>query len=395
MASTELSVYQKMSDPIAAMREFGNAIAKSGIFTCATLEAGQVLAMECMHRGLPPLALAERYHIIFGKLSMKSDAMLAEFCARGGKHKLKARKPERAAIELSRDGQTETFELTWEEALKEPFVYEGKEADVIKLLAAGKTPTIKAKYSTPRARMQMLWARVVSDGVRVMDPGVNCGRYTPEELGDPDEPVKSSGNGHVKSVSDTVVESAVTPDVETDSIEAEFVVVKEQPAETVMASGVQVNRIKNLYVALSIPLSAQENTLKSRGVSSLFAISATDAEEIIGKLEQLRDSRATAAAIANPPILQERNDAPASIERIQIAQRGLSELEQTQPGISAKVVGHLKSSGLSKWTEMTVDSIEQLIQFVMGKQLDEFFRLSLTKAVVKETATATESPPKN
>jgi hypothetical protein len=52
-----------------------------------------------MVRGMPPLTLAEKYHLIQGKLSMRADAMLAEFNARGGKHKIKERSPERVAID--------------------------------------------------------------------------------------------------------------------------------------------------------------------------------------------------------------------------------------------------------------------------------------------------------
>ena len=52
------------------------------------------------------------------------------------------------------------------------------------MLARGQTPPLKAKYSTPRARMQMLWARCVSDGVRVVAPECVQGIYTPEETAD-------------------------------------------------------------------------------------------------------------------------------------------------------------------------------------------------------------------
>ena len=52
------------------------------------------------------------------------------------------------------------------------------------MLQRGQKPPLKAKYSTPRARMQMLWARCVSDGVRVVAPECVQGIYTPEETSD-------------------------------------------------------------------------------------------------------------------------------------------------------------------------------------------------------------------
>ena len=102
---TGMTLYQQMGDPVNAVVVIGTAIAKSRLFGCETVEQGQVLALECMVRGMPPLTLAEKYHLIQGKLSMRADAMLAEFNARGGKHKIKERSPERVAITLSSIGK--------------------------------------------------------------------------------------------------------------------------------------------------------------------------------------------------------------------------------------------------------------------------------------------------
>jgi hypothetical protein len=48
----------------------------------------------------------------------------------------------------------------------------------------GKGKELKTNWSTPIGRQDMLWARVVSRGVRKLAPGVVCGRYTPEEISD-------------------------------------------------------------------------------------------------------------------------------------------------------------------------------------------------------------------
>lgn len=112
--------------------------------------------------------------------------MLTGFHERGGESKLICRTPEKASIELTYKGKTETFTLTWEDAQKEPFVYSAKykESEIIEMLAADKKPLLKPKYATPRSRQTMLWARVVSDGIRATCPEVNYGTYTAEEISD-------------------------------------------------------------------------------------------------------------------------------------------------------------------------------------------------------------------
>jgi len=180
----EVAVYDRIQNVGQFVDQLGEAIYRSGMFGCDSPSQGRIMAMECMARRQPPLALAERYNVIKGKLSMKADAMMAGFRALGGKTKVIKRDENEACIELRLDGEKERFRFTWEEAQKEPFIYLGKESDVLAKLEAGKPPAIKPKYATPRSRMQMLWARVVSDAVRTMAPEVCAGTYTPEEQAD-------------------------------------------------------------------------------------------------------------------------------------------------------------------------------------------------------------------
>ena len=172
--STELSIYQRMSDPLESVRVLGTAIAQSAMFGCQNPSQGQVLAMSCLCENKSPVEIARKYDIIEGNLSMKSAAMLAEFRERGGKHHVNCRTADQAEIELRLDGETEIFSLTWEEAKAEPFT-KGKKG-------------IKKNWATPVTRKQMLWARVVSDGVRTMCPEVVAGTYTPEEIMDFEKP---------------------------------------------------------------------------------------------------------------------------------------------------------------------------------------------------------------
>jgi hypothetical protein len=147
----------------------GTWIAKSGLLGCQNVDQGKVIAMTCICKGVDPLTLAQTYHIVQGQLTMRTDAMLAEFHRLGGRHKILERTSDCASVQLSYQGIENTFSLTWEEAKAEPFT-------------KGKGGAIKTNYATPRIRKQMLWARCVSDAVRAVCPEVCAGVYAPEEL---------------------------------------------------------------------------------------------------------------------------------------------------------------------------------------------------------------------
>lgn len=199
---TGITLYDRIQDPIVAVEKLGNFFAKSGMFGCTKVEQGMVMAMMCLARRMDPLEVAGTWHIMDmgGKINvtMKYDAMLAKLrTSAGGDYKVISRTADRAEIEITdKRGKTERFAFTWEEAQKEPFVWKwDKEL---------KKQVWKDKWATPRGRMQMLWARVVSDGIRVMAPEVNFGTYVPEEA--EDEPatvapsVVQTGNGEDKPI---------------------------------------------------------------------------------------------------------------------------------------------------------------------------------------------------
>ena len=171
MSDDQKAVMLYGADPVCAAKQIGEWFAKSGMFGCKSVEQGQVLALACIAERKNPIQILREYHMIDGRLSMRADAMLAGFRQGGGKYKVLARTADKAAIEMSVDGNTEKFSLTWDEAKHEPFV-------------SGRDGKLKTNWATPRARMQMLWARVVSDAVRTMMPEVVAGAYTPEEIGD-------------------------------------------------------------------------------------------------------------------------------------------------------------------------------------------------------------------
>ncbi len=333
------TIYDHARDAAEFVREMGRAIHSSGMFGCQSPSQGYVLALECAARKCPPLALVERYHLIMGKLSMKSEAMLADFVTDGGSHEVLDRTPDRAAIKLTRNRKSYVFELTWDQALKEPFVYEGKEADVVAKLAVGKIGDLKmkSKYATPRARMQMLWARVVSDAVRAVAPDVTAGRYTPEETADiVDVDVLPSESVGEESPQANAPEATPVTDPEQAEIDAlkakadaqlaaskatETKLMVDAPPEDVKAAAAkaaaftaakrpdglatadQVAKVKTLVAELGVPrekLAAMLLKAKVGKVSDLMA------EHCDGLIKVLEEEKARRAA-ANPPAGQPSN----------------------------------------------------------------------------------------
>ena len=112
--------------------EFAESILLSEMFGVSNKSQAHILAIECIVRKMPPMVLAERYNIIFGRLSMKADAMLADFRTKlGGTHKVVANTPDRASVKFILNGEEKAFTLTWEEAKGETFPYSGKESSIV------------------------------------------------------------------------------------------------------------------------------------------------------------------------------------------------------------------------------------------------------------------------
>ena len=162
----------------------GKVISQSNLFGKRNPAEGLAIVAMCQQKRISWLDFMQNFHMIQGVVSKKTDAIIADFHRMGGVHKVVARTADRAEAWFQL-GQCEyTSTITWADCLAEPFVYVGLEKDVVPMLARGHTPPLKSKYSTPRARMQMLWARCVSDGVRVVAPECVQGIYTPEETAD-------------------------------------------------------------------------------------------------------------------------------------------------------------------------------------------------------------------
>jgi len=165
-------LYDKIENPVTAIDLLGDTFAKSGMFGCEKKEQGMILAMQCLSERISPLDLARKYHIIQGKLSMRSDAMLAEFRTRGGKCIWKKTDATEATATFIFEGTENEISFT------------AKDATLAGLLPA-KPGSGWAKY--PDA---LLRARLISKAMRMLCPEAVTGVYTEEEVRDFDEPKK-------------------------------------------------------------------------------------------------------------------------------------------------------------------------------------------------------------
>ena len=186
--TTSMVVMQKKDKlPIVCMNDIatmGQFLAQSQMFGAKNQAEGMMIVGICQQEGWSYADFMANFDIIHGRLSKKPAAMLSDFEARGGTYEIVQRDPDGSIISFKKGKRTYKFECLWKDVMQEPLPYDCKEAEAVKMLAAGQTPPMKPKYATPRSRMQMLWARCVSDGLRAFDPSCCKGIYTPEEVDD-------------------------------------------------------------------------------------------------------------------------------------------------------------------------------------------------------------------
>jgi hypothetical protein len=159
-------MYDKISDPITAIEKMGEWIASSGMLGCTKVEQGKLIAWQCAAEKKTPFDFKREYHIINGSLSMRSDAMLAGYRARGGKVVWKQFDSKAAVALWTYDGNSCEISFNTEDA---------------KL--AGLLPA-KPGSGWAKDPGAMLRARCISKAIRMLAPEVVAGIYTPEETED-------------------------------------------------------------------------------------------------------------------------------------------------------------------------------------------------------------------
>lgn len=171
-----------MNSPLATVSDIqtmANAIAKSNFFGMKTPEQAMALMFIAQAEGRHPATAAMEYHVINGKPALKADAMLARFQAAGGKVEWKSYTDKEVSGKFSHS-QGGSVEISW----------------TIEMANAAKLTGKDTWKQYPR---QMLRARVISEGIRTVYPGVAVGVYTPEEVQDFD-------NGKMMDITPTEID---------------------------------------------------------------------------------------------------------------------------------------------------------------------------------------------
>lgn len=144
------------------------SIAKSNLFGIQTTDQALSLMLLAEAEGLHPATAARDYHLIKGRPSLKSDAMLARHLRSGGKVEWLQYTDEGVEAKFTHpQGGSVTVDWGPDRARK-----------------AGLT-TSGMYNKFPR---QMFRARCISEGVRTVNPGIVVGLYTPEEVVEFDKP---------------------------------------------------------------------------------------------------------------------------------------------------------------------------------------------------------------
>lgn len=178
-----LAVYDRIQNVTDFVQNMGKVFAESRMFGCQNVQQGQVMVLTCLTERMTPKQFACTYHLIDGKLSMRADAMLAEYRRRGGKCRW---------VNTGDDGQSASA----------VFTFDGNEMSVTYSLEdARRAKLIKSGGAWEKDPGAMLRARCVSKAIRMIAPEIVAGAYTPEELEEPatGEP-NDNGNSNAPSV---------------------------------------------------------------------------------------------------------------------------------------------------------------------------------------------------
>jgi len=140
------------------------AVVKSQLFGMKTVEQATALMLIAQAEGYHPALAARDYHIIQGRPTLKAETMMARFQQQGGRVEWNVLTNEEVTATFSHPmGGTAT--ITWN----------------MEMAKSAKLADKDNWKSYPRAMMR---ARVVSEGIRTVFPGVVLGVYTPEEAQD-------------------------------------------------------------------------------------------------------------------------------------------------------------------------------------------------------------------
>jgi hypothetical protein len=152
------------------MQRMAVSIAKSGIFGVKDADQALALMLIAHAQGQHPALVARDYDIIQGRPAKKSEAILRDFQASGGRVEWLQRDDQAAIANFSHPLSAKPLKITW---------------DLDRAKKAGLMDKNGGMYS--KYLRQMLSARCISEGCRAIAPQATGGFYTPEEVAQFDE----------------------------------------------------------------------------------------------------------------------------------------------------------------------------------------------------------------
>lgn len=359
----QLITFNNSNDLIAWVDYVAQSAVKAQFLKFNNIDQARQLALMAYTRGVDFFEACLAFDIIGGRLAKKSSAMLAELRARGGKHKILSRTSELASIEYTYDGQTQTFSLAWEQIKDEDYVKD-------------KDGRLKPRYASPHGRMQMLWARLVSDSVGTIAPECKGGYYTPEETQDIIDgecmtvPASAGAlpapGGSVATSSSSQAAAAIT----TESSATQQV--------DVMISQEQQAQLTTLFAVLGITSEQVQASLATRKVSRLEELTAVQATEIIDKLNAMKAAKLP-STVGNASV---QTSGPITQELATRIQEAIKVSAQIDGGaaINEAIFAHLQKHGLLIH-QLTLAEGELLLTAINQRQVGLFLEHSLNGSV--------------
>lgn len=260
-----LAIVQQPREAAVSMGDMvrmAEAIAKSGFFGIKTADQALALMAIAQAEGLHPAIAARDYHVIQGKPALKADAMLARFQSAGGKVEWHRLDDECVDATFSHPSGG-SARIAWDKArVKQAKIENG----------------MHGKY--PR---QMLRARVVSEGIRTVFPGVVVGVYTPEEVQDFEpQPKPAYGTDSALEAPAVRIPQARRAVIEPDVIEAPADVSEQsKPGPSETGDALSSGMLKMLRVTLLSKSRSEDALAQHFGVAAIDALPKTKINEAL------------------------------------------------------------------------------------------------------------------
>lgn len=282
--SSPLAIAEKVN-PIDFCKTF--ALPAARMCGAKTEQDGMAIALVCLQEGITFVEFGRRYHMIMGRPSMRSDAMLAEFRSNyGGDYEIISRTADTAAIRfIDKKGRTYDCEFTWQQAQESRWPWNDW---------TDHSKGLKDAWSTPTDRKSMLFVRLVSDSLRAICPELVAGIYTPEEVSDfIDAPFTAPARAvttdtipvatvdAVSSVSDSPALAGKVVLEDGEIIDAEYSV------DTPSLSSRKAEKIGQLVMTAGMNAEKYAAMLGRRGVKEVEELTEEQADEIISRLEEV------------------------------------------------------------------------------------------------------------